>query len=193
MLYLVGLEASAMTNLSKVTSAAAFYISRVDTTLDKKLDQIGTTEALDLRGKAAVAQAVLAYQLYQKKFSGPRWEHLEKRGAKKQRLMWASTNVKNPTYPDTFYVDSLIGPDTISTIPDQALHAFMDHGTLSRTLDAKVSEAQGIYNAIEKLGIDWSSVGSQLEHEVLDSFTKSFDNVLQCMQKKAKPRDFISI
>ncbi|KAK7358722.1 hypothetical protein VNO77_00660 [Canavalia gladiata] len=191
--YLDGLEASGMTDLSKVTSAAAFYISRVDTTMDMKLEQIGTSEALNLRGKAAVAQAVLAYQLYQKKFSGPRWEHLEKKGAKKQRLMWASTNVKNPAYPDTFYVDSLIGPDTISTIPGQALEAFMDHGVLSRTLDAKVSEAQGIYNAIEMLGIDWSSVGSQLEQEVLGSFTKCFDNVLEYMQKKAKPREFISL
>ncbi|XP_028246800.1 uncharacterized protein LOC114424141 [Glycine soja] len=183
--YLDGLESCGMTHLSKVSSAAAFYISRVDVTLDKKLEQIGTTEALDLKGKGAVAQAVLAYQLYQKKFSGPRWERLENRGAKKQRLMWASTNVKNPSYPDTFYVNSLIGPDTISTLPVQALQAFMDHGILSRTLDAKVSEAQDIYNAIEKLGIDWSSVGSELEHEVLDSFTKSFDNVLECMQKKA--------
>ncbi|XP_061369911.1 uncharacterized protein LOC133312683 [Gastrolobium bilobum] len=189
--YLDGLEAADMTDLSKLTSAAAFYISRVDVTIDKKLEQIGTTEAVDLKGKAAVAQAVLAYQLYQKKFSGPRWESLEKRGAKKQRLMWASTNVKNPAYPDTFYVDSLIGPDTISTMPDQALQAFMDHGILSRTIDAKVSEAQDIYNAIEKLGIDWSSVGSQLEHEVLDSFSKSFDNVLECLHKKAKTREFI--
>ncbi|KAK7318349.1 hypothetical protein RJT34_03048 [Clitoria ternatea] len=191
--YLDGLEDCGMTDLSKVSSAAAFYISRVDTAIDKKLEQNGTPEAFDLRGKAAVAQAVLAYQLYQKKFCGPRWEHLEKRGAKKQRLMWASTNVKNPAYPDTFYVESLIGPDTISTIPDQALEAFMDHGVVSRTLDAKVSEAEGIYNAIEKLGIDWSSVGSQLEHEVLDSFTKSFDSVLECMQNKAKLREFITI
>ncbi|KAG4969561.1 hypothetical protein JHK82_035257 [Glycine max] len=148
-----------------VSSVTTFYISRVDVTLDKKLEQIGTTEALDLKGKGAVAQAVLAYQLYQKKFSGPRWERLENRGAKKQRLMWASTNVKNPSYPDTFYVNSVIGRDTISTFSVQALQAFMDHGILSRTLDAKVSEAQDIYNAIEKLGIDWSSVGLELEHE----------------------------
>nr|KYP48992.1 Transaldolase [Cajanus cajan] len=191
--YLDGLEACGMTDLFKVSSAAAFYISRVDVTIDKKLEQIGTSEALELKGKGAVAQAVLAYQLYQKKFSGPRWEHLEKRGAKKQRLMWASTNVKNPSYPDTFYVDSLIGPDTISTIPEQALNAFMDHGIVSRSLDEQVSEAEDIYNAIEKLGIDWNEVGSQLEREVLDSFTKSFHNVLECMQKKTKTADFISI
>ncbi|KAK7399293.1 hypothetical protein VNO78_10474 [Psophocarpus tetragonolobus] len=191
--YLDGLEACGITDLSKVSSAAAFYISRVDVTLDKKLEQIGTPEALDLKGKGGIAQAVLVYQLFQKKFSGPRWERLEKRGAKKQRLMWASTNVKNPTYPDTFYVDALIGPDTISTLQVQALKTFIDHGTLSRSLDTKVSGAQDIYNAIEKLGIDWSAVGSQLEHEVLDSFTKSFDNVLKFMQKKAKLNDFIGI
>ncbi|XP_054792399.1 uncharacterized protein LOC129298034 isoform X2 [Prosopis cineraria] len=189
--YLDGLEASSVTDLSMVQSAAAFYISRVDSVIDKILTGIGTVEALGLRGKAAVAQAVLAYQIYQKKFSGPRWERLEKRGAKKQRLMWASTNVKNPTYPDTLYVASLIGPDTISTIPEQALKAFMDHGIVSRTLDAEVSEAQRIYNAIEKLGIDWNDVGSQLESEVLDSFTKCFDNVLECLQRKARSSEFI--
>ncbi|KAI5383906.1 uncharacterized protein LOC127105784 isoform X1 [Lathyrus oleraceus] len=185
--YLDGLEASSMNDLSKVSSAAAFYISRVDVAIDKKLEEIGTAEALDLTGKAAVAQAVLAYQLYQKKFSGPRWELLEKRGAKKQRLMWASTNVKNSSYPDTFYVNSLIGPDTISTMPpDPALKAFMDHGILSRTIDAKVSEAENTYNAIETLGIDWSCVGSQLENEVLDSFKRSFENVIECLGKKAR-------
>ncbi|KAF1887709.1 hypothetical protein Lal_00023716 [Lupinus albus] len=184
--YLDGLEASRITDLSKVASAAAFYISRVDVTVDKKLEQIGTAEALDLRGKAAIAQAVLAYQLYQKKFSGPRWENLEKRGAKKQRLMWASTIVKNSANPDTLYVGSLIGPDTISTIADQALEAFLDHGTLSRTIDANISEVEGIYTAIEELGVDWNSVGSELEHEVLGSFTKSFDSVLECMKNKAK-------
>ncbi|MED6168145.1 hypothetical protein PIB30_009366 [Stylosanthes scabra] len=189
--YLDGLEASEMADLSKISSAAAFYISRVDVTVDKKLEQIGTSEALDLRGKAAVAQAVLAYQLYRKKFCGPRWERLEKRGAKKQRLMWASTNVKNAAYPDTLYVDSLIGPDTISTIPPQALAAFMEHGSLSRSIDSNVSEAEGVYNAIERLGIDWNCVGSELEHQVLDSFTKCFDNVLHCL--KAKHRDLISI
>ncbi|KAI4336405.1 hypothetical protein L6164_014936 [Bauhinia variegata] len=191
--YLDGLESSGMTDLSKVSSAAAFYISRVDTVVDQKLEQIGSTEALNLRGKAAVAQAALAYQIFQKKFSGPRWERLEKRGAKKQRLMWASTNVKNPAYPDTLYVASLIGPDTISTIPGQALEAFMDHGIVSRTIDANVEEAQGIYNAIHKLGIDWNSVGSQLEHQVLDSFTKSFDKVLECLKNKAQSNEFISL
>ncbi|KAI9114445.1 hypothetical protein K1719_014673 [Acacia pycnantha] len=131
--YLDGLEASSMANLSMVQSAAAFYISRVDTVIDKKLTEIGTVEVLGLRGK-----------IYQKKFSGLRWERLEKRGAKKQRLMWASTNVKNPTYPDTLYVASLIGPDTISTIPPEpALKAFMDHGIVSTVKNPRRTSIRG--------------------------------------------------
>ncbi|CAO2829651.1 unnamed protein product [Amaranthus hypochondriacus] len=183
--YIEGLEASGLSDLSKVTSVASFFVSRVDSLIDKMLEKIGTPEALDLRGKAAVAQAVLAFQLYQKKFSGPRWEALAKKGAKKQRLLWASTSVKNPSYPDTLYVDPLIGPDTVSTMPDQALLAFIDHGTVSRTIDANVSEAEGIYSALEKLGIDWTQVGSQLEVEGVDSFKKSFDSLLNTLQDKA--------
>ncbi|RVW29238.1 Transaldolase [Vitis vinifera] len=197
--YLDGLEASGLSDLSRVTSVASFFVSRVDTLIDKLLEKIGTPEALDLRGKAAVAQAALAYQLYQKKFSGPRWEALVKKGAKKQRLLWASTSVKNPAYPDTLYVSPLIGPDTVSllilqpqldlavsTMPDQALQAFVDHGVVSRTIDSNVSEAEGIYSALEKLGIDWGYVGSQLELEGVESFKKSFDSLLDSLQEKGK-------
>ncbi|WVZ26602.1 hypothetical protein V8G54_005146 [Vigna mungo] len=166
-----------------VNATLIFCLPRYEAVIDAYLDGLEACGRTDL-SKGAIAQAVLAYQLYQKKFSGPRWEQLEKRGAKKQRLMWASTNVKNPAYPHTFYVDSLIGPDTISTMPEQALKAFMEHGILSRTLDAEVSEAEHIYNAIQKLGIHWPSIGTQLELQVLDSFTKSFDNVLNCIHNK---------
>ncbi|KAH1040103.1 hypothetical protein J1N35_041846 [Gossypium stocksii] len=189
--YLDGLEASGLSDLSRVTSVASFFVSRVDTLIDKMLEMIGTPEALDLRGKAAVAQAALAYRLYQKKFSGPRWEALVKKGAKKQRLLWASTSVKNPAYPDTLYVAPLIGPDTVSTMPDQALQAFIDHGTVSRTIDANVSEAEGIYSALEKLGIDWGKVGSQLEDEGVESFKKSFDSLLDTLQEKANTLKFV--
>ncbi|KAK7816257.1 transaldolase [Quercus suber] len=191
--YLDGLEASGLNDLSKVTSVASFFVSRVDTLIDKKLEKIGTPEALDLRGKAAVAQAALAYKLYQKKFSGPRWEALVKKGAKKQRLLWASTSVKNPAYPDTLYVAPLIGPDTVSTMPDQALQAFIDHGAVSRTIDSNVSEAEGVYNALEKLGIDWSDVGTQLELEGVDSFKKSFDSLLDTLQEKANSLKLVSL
>ncbi|KAI3694122.1 hypothetical protein L1987_77083 [Smallanthus sonchifolius] len=180
--YLDGLEASGLDDLPKVTSVASFYISRVDTLVDSMLEKIGTLEALDLRGKAANAQAALAFQLYQKKFSGPRWEALVKKGAKKQRLLWASTNVKNPAYPDTLYVAPLVRPDTVSTMPDQALQAFIDHGSVGRTIDSNVSEAEGVYNALEKLGIDWSYVGSQLELEGVASFKTSFDSLLEISQ-----------
>ncbi|GKU92923.1 hypothetical protein SLEP1_g6580 [Rubroshorea leprosula] len=190
--YLDGLEASGLSDLSRVTSVASFFVSRVDTMIDKMLEKIGTPEALDLRGKAAVAQAALAYQLYQKKFSGPRWEALVKKGAKKQRVLWASTSVKNPAYPDTLYVAPLVGPDTVSTMPDQALQAFIDHGIVSRTIDSNVSEAEGIYSALEKLGIDWSHVGSQLELEGVDAFKKSFDSLLDTLQEKANSLKLVS-
>ncbi|KAH9698285.1 transaldolase [Citrus sinensis] len=191
--YLDGLEASGLSDLSRVTSVASFFVSRVDTLIDKMLEKIGTPEALDLRGKAAVAQAALAYQLYQKKFSGPRWDALVKKGAKKQRLLWASTSVKNPAYPDTLYVAPLIGPDTVSTMPDQALQAFVDHGAVSRTIDLNVSEAEGIYSALEKLGIDWNYVGTQLELEGVDSFKKSFDSLLDTLQEKANSLKLVSL
>ncbi|KAF3661014.1 Transaldolase 2 [Capsicum annuum] len=191
--YLDGLEASGLSDLSRVTSVASFFVSRVDTLVDKMLEKIGTPEALDLRGKAANAQAALAYKLYQKKFSGPRWDALVKKGAKKQRLLWASTSVKNPAYPDTLYVDPLIGPDTVSTMPDQALQAFIDHGSVARTIDSNVSEAEGIYSALEKLGIDWSFVGSQLELEGVDSFKKSFDSLLDSLQEKANTLKLVSL
>ncbi|KAF8400085.1 hypothetical protein HHK36_015960 [Tetracentron sinense] len=191
--YLDGLESSGLSDLSRVTSVASFFVSRVDTLVDKMLEKIGTPEALDLRGKAAVAQAALAYKLYQKKFSGPRWEALVKKGAKKQRLLWASTSVKNPAYSDTLYVAPLIGPDTVSTMPDQALQAFIDHGTVSRTIDANVSEAEGIYSALEKLGIDWNEVGYQLEVEGVGSFKKSFDSLLDSLQEKGNSLKLVSL
>ncbi|KAG9144765.1 hypothetical protein Leryth_017241 [Lithospermum erythrorhizon] len=191
--YLDGLEASGLSDLSRVTSVASFFVSRVDALVDKLLEKIGTPEALDLRGKAANAQAALAYKLYQKKFSGPRWEALVKKGAKKQRLLWASTSVKNPAYPDTLYVAPLIGPDTVSTMPDQALLAFIDHGKVGRTIDANVSEAEGIYSALEKLGIDWGFVGAQLELEGVDSFKKSFDSLLDSLQEKANSLNLVNL
>ncbi|XP_077250210.1 aldolase-type TIM barrel family protein [Tasmannia lanceolata] len=191
--YLDGLEASGLSDLSRVTSVASFFVSRVDTLIDKMLEKIGTPEALDLRGKAAVAQAALAYKLYQKKFSGPRWEALVKKGAKKQRLLWASTGVKNPAYSDTLYIAPLVGPDTVSTMPDNALQAFVDHGVVSRTIDSNLSEAEGIYSALEKIGIDWNEVGSLLELEGVESFKKSFDSLLVSLQEKADSLKLVSL
>lgn len=190
--YLDGLESSGLDDLSRVTSVASFFVSRVDTLVDKMLEKIGTPEALSLRGKAAVAQAALAYKLYQEKFSGPRWEALVKKGAKKQRLLWASTSVKNPAYSDTLYVAPLIGPDTVSTMPDQALEAFIDHGKVGRTIDSNLEDAEGVYSALAKFGIDWSEVGSLLEVEGVESFKKSFDSLLLSLQDKANSLKLVS-
>ncbi|MCO5598093.1 hypothetical protein L7F22_052184 [Adiantum nelumboides] len=183
--YLEGLEAAQNSDLSKIASVASFFVSRVDSLIDKRLEEIGTEEALALRGKAAVAQATLAYKLYQAKFSGPRWEALKSQGAQKQRVLWASTSVKNKAYPDTLYVSPLIGPDTVSTMPDAAVEAFLDHGKVARTIDMDYSEAQRIYDRIEELGIHWGDVGSLLEMEGVQSFAKSFDDLLGSLDKKA--------
>ena len=133
--YLAGLErlaADPAADLSKVASVASFFISRVDSEVDRRLDAIGSDEALALRGKAAVAQGKLAYQLFLEAFSGARWDALAARGARVQRPLWASTSTKNPAYPDTLYVDELIGPHTVNTLPENTLEAFADHGTLAR-------------------------------------------------------------
>ena len=145
--YLSGLEA-ATGDVSAVASVASFFISRVDTEVDRRLDELGSPEALALKGKAAVAQGKLAYQLFSKAFAGPRWEALAARGAKLQRPLWASTSTKNPAYPDTLYVDQLIGPNTVNTLPDQTIEAFEDHGTVTRTVDKDVEEAQATWQAL---------------------------------------------
>ena len=123
---------------------ASFFISRVDTEVDRRLEEIGTDAALALRGKAAVAQAQVAYQRFLETFTGPRWEALVARGARVQRPLWASTSTKNPAYPDTLYVDQLIGPDTVNTMPEDTIEAFLDHGTVARTIDADPAGAQAV-------------------------------------------------
>jgi transaldolase len=182
--YLEGLEA-VQGDLSKIASVASFFVSRVDSLVDKKLNAIGSEKALELKGKAANAQAALAFKLYQEKFSGPRWEALAKRGAQKQRVLWASTGVKDPSYPDTLYVNPLIGPETVTTMPDVALNAFVDHGMVARTIDANLPEAKSIYDAVEELGIKWEDTGKQLEHEGVASFKKSFTDLVQNLTGKA--------
>ena len=164
--YISGLEEYAElpgSDLSKVASVASFFISRVDTEIDRRLDAIGSPEALALRGKGAVAQGKLAYQLFQDTFSGPRWAHLAQRGAKVQRPLWASTSTKNPAYPDTLYVDELIGPDTVNTLPDATIEAFADHGTLARRVDADVDEAEAVWQGLQDVGIDIDDVADVLE------------------------------
>jgi transaldolase len=182
--YLSGLEACEG-DLSKVASVASFFISRVDTEVDRRLEGIGSPDALALRGKAALAQGKLAYKLFAEKFSGPRWDALARRGAQKQRPLWASTSTKNPAYPDTLYVDELIGPDTVNTLPDATIEAFADHGTLARTVDRDVDAAEATWAALARVGIDMDDVARVLEDEGVASFEKSFGELLSSLQAKA--------
>jgi transaldolase len=182
--YISGLEACTG-DLSRVASVGSFFISRVDTEVDRRLDAVGTPEALAHRGKAAVAQGKLAYKLFEETFAGARWEALKDRGARVQRPLWASTSTKNPAYPDTLYVDELIGPDTVNTMPDQTIELFEDHGTVARTIDARLDEAQANWDALASFGIDVDDVAKVLEEEGLASFVKSFEELLSALQAKA--------
>ncbi|HEY0520325.1 MAG TPA: transaldolase [Ilumatobacteraceae bacterium] len=186
--YIKGLElyaADPAADLSKVASVASFFISRVDTEIDHRLETLGTPEALALRGKGAVAQGKLAYQMFRKGFSGHRWEALAARGAVVQRPLWASTSTKNPAYPDTLYVDELIGPDTVNTLPEATIQAFTDHGTLARRVDADVDQAEATWKALADVGIDLDDVADTLEREGVSSFQKSFDELLAALEAKA--------
>jgi len=182
--YLSGLEACDG-DLSGVSSVASFFVSRVDNEVDARLDAIGTPEALALRGRAAVANAQLAYQLFTDQFSGARWEALADRGARVQRPLWASTSTKDPSYPDTLYVDTLIGPHTVNTLPDATLAAFEDHGTVARTVDADVDAAREVLDALARVGVDIGDVTHLLEDEGVASFQSSFDGLLDSLAAKA--------
>jgi transaldolase len=172
-------------DVAKIASVASFFVSRVDTEVDRRLESIGTTEALALRGKAAVANAQLAYELFQKRFATDRWKALAGKGARVQRPLWASTSTKNPDYPDTIYVDTLIGPDTVNTMPDTTLDDFEDHGTLARTVDADYETARGVMAQLAHAGIDVGDVTRTLEEEGVASFSKSFDELLASLETKA--------
>jgi transaldolase len=182
--YIAGLERYEG-DLSKVHSVASFFVSRVDTEVDRRLEAVGSEEALSLRGRAAVAQAKLAYKLFRETFSGPRWEALAKRGAKLQRPLWASTSTKNPAYPDLLYVDTLIGPDTVNTMPDATIAAFEDHGTVACTVDQGADAAQSDLDRIEALGISMEDVATTLEEEGVAAFVKSYDELIQALTDKA--------
>ncbi len=186
--YIAGLEqlaADPEADLSKVASVASFFISRVDVEVDKRLEANGSDEALALRGKAAVAQGKLAYKLFAEQFSGPRWDALAARGARVQRPLWASTGAKNPDYSDVLYVNELIGPDTVNTLPDATLDAFVDHGTVARRVDADVSDAESVWAALPGVGVDMDDVAAQLEREGVSSFAKAFDELIDALATKA--------
>jgi transaldolase len=182
--YVEGLEILAtpsVGSLPPVASVASFFISRVDTEIDRRLESLGSPEAMQLRGTAAISQAKLAYQMFQQTFSGPRWEALVKRGARRQRPLWASTSTKNPEYSDTLYVDQLIGPDTVNTLPDPTMEAFLNHGTLRRTIDENVEQAHDHWSALQHVGIDVEDVAIQLERQGVNSFQQSFDELINAL------------
>ena len=182
--YVAGLE-QATGDLSRISSVASFFISRVDTEVDRRLDAIGTDAALALRGTAAVAQAQVAYQRFRATFRGPRWEALASRGARVQRPLWASTSTKNPAYADTSYVDPLVGPDTVNTMPEETIEAFLDHGATARTVDADPAAAQATLDALLEVGVDLDDVSAVLEEQGVAAFAKSFDELIAALDAKA--------
>jgi transaldolase len=193
--YLAGLEqfVAGGGDPSIVASVASFFVSRVDTEVDRRLealaaDQPGTptaTKALSLRGKAAVAQARVAYAHFTKAFGGDRFAALAAKGARVQRPLWASTSTKNPAYPDLLYVDELIGPDTVNTMPEPTINAFLDHGAVARTVDSDPDGAARTLDELAEVGIDLDDVTNQLEVEAVASFAKSFDEVGGSLETKA--------
>lgn len=184
--YLAGLEdrAAAGGDLRHLASVASFFVSRVDTEVDRRLEAIGTPEALRWRGTAAVANAQLAYALFRERFSGARWATLEAMGARVQRPLWASTGTKNPAYSDVKYIEALIGPDTVNTIPPATLEAFRDHGTVARTIDADPDAARGAIAHVEALGVSLTDVTDKLLADGIAAFEKSFEALLAGIDRK---------
>jgi transaldolase len=167
---------------STLASVASFFVSRVDTEADKRLDDIGGHD--ELKGKLAIANAKLAYQTYKEVFSGERWQKLADAGASAQRCLWASTSTKNPDYRDVLYVEELIGPDTVDTMPLETVEAFQDHGEVAPTLDQGVDEARDVLKKLEDAGIDYDDVTRVLEEEGVEKFAASFKELLEGVAKK---------
>jgi transaldolase len=187
--YLRGLEKLAQTGPSisgghrvdRVASVASFFVSRVDTAVDRALEKIGNTE---LQGKIAVANSKIAYDEYRKIFSGSRWDSLATKGARVQRVLWASTSTKNPSYPQNLYVDELIGPNTVNTLPPATLKSFMAHGVVSETLTKGVAEARKQIEQLADLGIDLNKITQDLQDEGVAAFAKSFESLIACIAEK---------
>ncbi len=176
---------------SRVASVASFFVSRVDTEMDRRLEGVADSSpelaerALSLRGKAAVAQARLAYELFEQRFDGARWQSLASAGAALQRPLWASTSTKNASYPDLIYVDSLIGPHTVNTMPEPTVEAFLDHGVVGRTVDSDVDASRQLLDDLKELGVDVAEVAATLETEGVASFAKSFDELVEQLEQKS--------
>jgi transaldolase/glucose-6-phosphate isomerase len=171
-------------NPSKVTSVASFFVSRVDTAVDKALEATGSSQALELRGKIAIATAKMVYKRFKELFSGQAWERLTRNGARVQRPLWASTGTKNPVYSDVLYVEGLIGPNTINTIPPYTLNAFRDHGKVNPTLEARLMEAEASFTRLAELGVDLKSITEKLQGDGVAAFSNSFDSLLDALEEK---------
>ena len=185
--YLDGLEDRAARSLpiSEIASVASFFISRVDTEIDMQLSKSEIPGAKELVGRSAINQARLAYEIFCATFSGPRWEALHTLGAKVQRPLWASTSMKNPQLSDTLYVDQLIGPHTVNTLPEATLQACVDHGQVARTIDIKMTDAKYQWEALKNFGIDTNEVSKILEEQGIASFIKSFEELAEALEIKA--------
>ena len=191
--YIAGLEqrAAAGQPIDRVASVASFFVSRVDTLIDKLLEEkIARASGAEqerlrgLLGKGAIANAKLAYQNFKEVFNSDRFKALQAKGARVQRPLWASTSTKNPAYRDVLYVEELIGPDTVNTLPQATIDAFKDHGKVARTLDKDVDQARATMQALAEVGIDYDAVTKQLEDEGVASFAKSYDELIAGVEKK---------
>ncbi len=185
--FMTGLEraAGAGHELSSIASVASFFVSRVDTEVDSRLDKIGTPEAARLRGKAAIANARLAYELYEQKFATPRWEALRAAGARPQRPLWASTSTKDPAYDDTRYVVELVAPNTVNTMPEATIEATADHAELrGDTVRGTYAEARRVFADLEALGIGYDDVTEVLENEGVEKFSASWSELLDTIEKE---------
>jgi transaldolase len=162
---------------------ASFFVSRVDTEADRRLDEAGHPE---LKGKLAVANAKLAYQRYKEIFRGARWERLAAKGATKQRCLWASTSTKNPDYRDVMYVEELIGPETVNTMPKETIEAFQDHGEVELTLERGLDEARAVFRKLVEIGVDYGDITATLEREGVEKFADSFHELIDGIEEKRK-------
>jgi len=185
--YLSGLSrfAAAGGDPGRVAGVASFFVSRVDTEVDRRLEALDTAAALALRGRAAVAQAKIAYDAHKATFAGPRWQALADAGARVQRPLWASTSTKNQAYPDLLYVDNLVGPDTVNTMPDATIDAFLDHGEVARTVDRDLDDAFDVMASLAAVGVDMDDVARVLEDEGVAAFAKSYDELIEALSAKA--------
>jgi transaldolase len=168
---------------SGVRSVASFFVSRIDSEADSKLEEL---RADDLKGELAIANAKLAYQIYKEVFGGSRWKSLAEKGANRQRLLWASTSTKNPDYPDTIYVDNLVGPETVNTMPKKTIEAVMDHAEIRPTLEEGVEEAKELLKRLREAGFDYEDVTDTLEQEGIQKFADPFNEMLEEIKNKGR-------